>query len=279
MYKKIGIVACSNPEKASFKSKMIQLCAVLQNIGFCPVLSDYIYDNGNGFSGTGKERADSVMKFYRDPEIEAIFDISGGDMANEILPYLDFNVIAENNKPFCGYSDLTTIVNAIMTITGEESILYQVKNLIYDHGKEQAETLKSTFFNKTNELYDFEYSFVQKDKMEGNLIGGNIRCFLKLAGTQFMPNFRGKILLLESFGGGVPQMVTYLCQLKLLGAFEKINGILLGTFSKMEGENLQPDIISLVKSVVGENIPIAKTSYIGHGTNSKAAVIGRYYSL
>lgn len=28
--------------------------------------------------------------------------------------------------------------------------------------------------------------------MEGVMIGGNIRCFLKLAGTDFQPDFRGK---------------------------------------------------------------------------------------
>ena len=53
------------------------------------------------------------MNFYQDREIQMIFDISGGDIANEILPYLDFEVIAENPKPFWGYSDLTTIMNAI----------------------------------------------------------------------------------------------------------------------------------------------------------------------
>lgn len=53
------------------------------------------------------------MELYTDNRIKAIFDISGGDMCNELLDKLDYNIIKENNKPFFGYSDLTAIINAI----------------------------------------------------------------------------------------------------------------------------------------------------------------------
>lgn len=115
--------------------------------------------------------------------------------------------------------------------------------------------------------------------MEGVMIGGNIRCFLKLAGTDFQPDFRGKILLLEAMGGGVPQMVTFLSQLKMMHAFEQINGILLGTFSQMERDQLTPDMPQLVRQAAGPDLPIAKTPYIGHGTDAHAAVIGKFYQI
>lgn len=38
---------------------------------------------------------------------------------------------------FWGYSDLTTIINAIYTKTGKASVLYQIRNLIYDHKEQQ----------------------------------------------------------------------------------------------------------------------------------------------
>lgn len=283
---KIAITACSNPMKQAFKNDMDRLCMILKDMGLASVLSDYIYDDGTGFSGTGKERADALMSFYRDSDVFAICDISGGDMANEILPYLDLEVIGDNPKPFFGYSDLTTIVNAITTITGQESILYQIRNVLYDYGQEQIANLQKLFAEKDEALYDFAYSFVQGHAMEGVMIGGNIRCFLKLAGTKFMPDFHNKILLLEAYSGQIPQMITFLSQLKLMGVFEQISGILLGTFTKMEEAfarsdeaGQESDVVELVKMFAGEKLPIAKTQYIGHGTNSKAAVIGRYYRL
>ena len=117
MSHKIGITACSNPMHPSFSADLARLCQILRELGFDPVLSPCLYDNGSGFSGTGAERADALMNLYCDPEITDIFDVSGGDMANEVLPYLDFSIIAASGKRFWGYSDLTTIVNAVTTAT------------------------------------------------------------------------------------------------------------------------------------------------------------------
>lgn len=99
---KIGITACSNPMHPSFSADLARLCQILRELGFDPVLSPCLYDNGSGFSGTGAERADALMNLYCDPEITDIFDVSGGDMANEVLPYLDFSVIAASGRRFWG---------------------------------------------------------------------------------------------------------------------------------------------------------------------------------
>lgn len=69
-------------------------------------------------------------------------------------------------------------------------------------------------------------------------------------------------------------MVTYLNQLKQIDVFDRIDGILLGTFSKMEEESGSQMIIDLVRQYVGTDLPIAKTNEIGHGANSKGIVIG-----
>lgn len=263
----------------SFSVDLARLCQILRELGFDPVLSPCLFDNGSGFSGTGAERADALMNLCCDPEITDIFDVSGGDMANEVLPYLDFSVIAASGKRFWGYSDLTTIVNAVTTATGNESMLYQVRNLLYDHSAEQITLFQNAFSGQSPSLFDLPCTFLQGDHMEGVMIGGNIRCFLKLAGTDFQPDFRGKILLLEAMGGGVPQMVTFLSQLKMMHAFEQINGILLGTFSQMERDQLTPDMPQLVRQAAGPDLPIARTPYIGHGTDAHAAVIGKFYQI
>lgn len=266
---KVAIVACSNGLAENQKDKIQELCDTLMGIGLIPILSKHIFAQNSVFGGTAQERAESLMDFYKDEEIQAIFDVSGGDLANEVLPYLDFEEIAKSEKQFWGYSDLTTIINAIYTKTENESVLYQVRNLVYDRAYEQVAR-----FNK-EEMYNFSYEFVQGKEMSGLVVGGNIRCLLKLAGTEYWPDMNEKILLLEAMGGTVPQMVTYLNQLKQMGVFEQISGILLGTFSKMEAEECKPTIVELVKMYAGTEIPIAKTQEIGHGTDSKGIIIGK----
>ena len=289
---KVGIVCCSNGQLPSYKEDIESLEKALLDMGLIPVFSEFIYATDSVFSGTAKERAKALMDFYKDDEIQAIFDISGGDIANEILPYLDFDIIGNSGKQFWGYSDLTTILNAIYAKTGCSSVLYQVKNLVWDESKRQIADFKSIVLekeDKTQTSMDEEepnsglflpgYQFIQKESMEGIVVGGNIRCLLKLAGTPYWPDMNQKILLLESLGGEVPQMVTYLNQLKQIGVFEKINGILLGTFTTMEKNRCQPDMVALVKEYAGTQIPIAVTREIGHGKDSKAMVIGKYMSL
>ena len=127
----VGIVCCSNGQKQANQNKIEQLNEVLLSIGIRPVLSPFIYEKEDVAAGTAKERAGSLMDFYKDDKIKAIFDISGGDIANEILPYLDFDVIAGAGKVFWGYSDLTTVINAIYAKTQKASVLYQVRNMIY----------------------------------------------------------------------------------------------------------------------------------------------------
>ena len=272
---KIGIVCCSNGQKKSYKNKIRHLEETLISMGLQPVFSDYIYENEDVFSGCATERARALMDFYKDESIKGIFDISGGDVANGILPYLDYDVIAKSTKLFWGYSDLTTVINAIYTKTGRPSVLYQIRNLICDKKEQQLADFKKSVIENGEELFQLKYEFVQQTHMKGIVVGGNIRCFLKLAGTEYMPNLEGKILLLEGFRGGVAQMETYLCQLKQLGAFHKVAGIILGTFTEMERENYKPDMETLVKRIVPCDLPIAVTKNIGHGTDSKGIIIGQ----
>ena len=264
MKRKAAIVACSNAldERARDKIKKVQ--QVLAKLNTETICSDYLCVNEAGNSASGMERAGALMKFYNNPEISEIFDVSGGDIANETLPYLDFELIAKSQKRFWGYSDLTTIINAIYAKTGKESVLYQVRFL-----KEEC----------AKELYDIKYEFIQGNTMEGILVGGNIRCLLKLAGTEYWPDMRGKLLLLEARSGKVPQMITFLSQLKQLGVFDKVEGILLGTFTEMEREGCKPTVEELVKEFAGNKLPIAKTYDIGHGMDAKAIVIGKQYKF
>lgn len=218
---KIGIVCCSNGLKQEQEETIIKLTQILDQAGFQVELSPLLYGDENGRTGTARERAEALMKFYGDDSVEGIFDVSGGDMANEILPYLDFQTIAYSKKHFWGYSDLTTILNAIYARTGKSSVLYQVRNLTYDHGQSQIKDFLETTLTGSSALYKFPCEFIRGTHMEGIVVGGNIRCLLKLAGTPYWPDMREKILLLEAFGEKIPQMVTYLSQLRQMGVFKK----------------------------------------------------------
>lgn len=257
--RKAGIVCCSNGITSQVAGEIQQMLKSLTQIGMKLVFSPCLYAIDGARSGSAQQRADCLMQFYTDSDIDAIFDISGGDIANEIIPYLDYHVIMQNPKLFWGYSDLTVLLNAIYAMTGNSGVLYQMR-----------------FFQpeKRSSLFDFSYRFVQGTRMSGIVIGGNIRCFLKLAGTKYFPCLQDKILLLEARSGLQPQLIAYLSQLQQLGVFEQVNGILLGTFTQLEQSGQRDTVVQLVQQFVGTKIPIAKTNEIGHAADAKAIIIG-----
>lgn len=271
----VGIVCCSNGQSADEKAVLGRLSHTLERLGLRPIFSPYIYASNSVFSAPAKKRAQALMDFYLDKTISSIFDISGGDIANEILPYLDFTVLASHPKLFWGYSDLTTILNACYAKAGMPGVLYQVKNLVSAHADMQQEAFFKSIHKKTPSLFAFPYTFLQGTQMEGVVFGGNIRCLLKLAGTGCFPDPQDKLLFLEARSGHIAQMTTYFSQLKMMGVFDKIKGLLLGTFTQMERECIQLDMLSFVKNYAG-SLPVAKTQAVGHGADSRALFIGTY---
>ena len=287
--KKVALVSCSNGLPAQGESQIRLLIRCLEEMGVEPVQSPYLYAIDSVEAGTARQRAEILMEYYRDPEIIAICDVSGGDIANEILPYLDYCVIAASDKMFWGYSDLTTILNAIYGKTGKASVLYQVRNLVREEYGQDRQAFANAIGKKmvpcgdpqkgVSALFAFEYEWIQNapkrgEPLQGIVVGGNIRCLLKLAGTPYWPDMTDKILLLEARSGGVAQMTTYLSQLQQMGVFEQVRGVLLGTFTQMEREQAQPGIVELVCRFAGEKLPVARTAWIGHGADSRAIAIG-----
>lgn len=274
----IGLIALSNGPSLSMKHTFDELETVLNEMGLNVIWAPRLYRKENVFQATDLEKAKMLMDFYQNDEIQAIFDVSGGDLANGVLSYLDYDLIKRYKKPFFGYSDLSVIVNGLYAKTNHQTYLYQIRNLVGDDALEQQHWFKETLLHQKDTLFNLEVEWIQGEAMQGELIGGNIRCFLKLAGTPYLPSFENKILLLESYSGDVAKMATYLNQYKQMGVFEQINGLILGQFTEMEQKQYEPDIVSLVKNMA-PHLPIVKTSQIGHGSDSKCAIIGEELTM
>ncbi|MBQ1786022.1 MAG: LD-carboxypeptidase [Turicibacter sp.] len=276
----VGIIALSNGLSENQRQTIEQLEVVLTNLGLEVKYPTSLFRTNSVYHATDQERAQMLMDFYQDNHIQAIFDVSGGDLANGVLPYLDYDLIHSHSKLFFGYSDLSVVLNAIYAKTNQPTYLYQIRNLVGEKGLIQQQRFQETFLKGGNSLLELNPVWIQGNHMSGEVIGGNIRCFLKLAGTSYMPDFNEKILLLESYSGDVAKMATYLNQYKQLGVFDRINGIILGYFTEMQEKKYQPDIVSLVRQIVdNDKLPIVKTEYIGHGADSRCAIIGELLTL
>ena len=269
---KIALVVCSNGKNIEDKDRLEKLESILVEMGLVPVFTKYIYKDKFGRGAKTQVRGEELMSFYKNKEIKAIFDISGGDIANEVLEYLDYDVIKRNYKPFFGYSDLTTVLNALRSQTNEVNYLYQILNII--ESEEIKTSFENTFMKNEQALFDVKWRFLQGSSVEGEVIGGNIRCFLKLAGTRYFPEVKNKVLFIEGLGTSMEGLVTHLSQLKQIGVFDKISGLLIGTFTKIEKEISVEELFKLVQEYSPSSLAVAKTQEVGHAKNSKILKVG-----
>ena len=274
---KIALVVCSNGKNIEDKDRLGKLESILVEMGLVPIFTKYIYKDKFGCGAEAQVRAEELMSFYKNKEIKAIFDISGGDIANEVLDYLDYDAIKRNYKPFFGYSDLTTVLNALISKTNEINYLYQILNIL--ESDKIRENFEDTFLKNNQTLFDVNWKFFQGNSIEGRVVGGNIRCFLKLAGTKYFPEAENKVLFIEGLGTSIEGLVTHLAQLKQIGVFDKISGLLIGTFTKIEKEISEEELFELVKDYIPEHLPVVKTSEVGHAKDSKVLKIGEMMNI
>ena len=269
--RKIALTACSNGLAEKGREQIDELTAYLHTLGVETVCSPCLYrDPHLGCSmrsAPGKARAEAINAFFADPSITEIYDVSGGEIANEVLPYLDFGLIRRNPKPFYGYSDLTSVVNAL-AIAGAPAGLFQILTTIWDRTGEQKKWFR-TYAGGT----DLRFRFLRGSFLRGVTVGGNLRCFLKLAGTPYFPSLSGKILVLEAMGGRMAQMITYLTQLSMQEGFRELSGLLLGTFTELTEAGELSELIAELLAMFPD-IPIGQTEDLGHGKTCRPLMIG-----
>jgi muramoyltetrapeptide carboxypeptidase len=65
-------------------------------------------------------------------------------------------------------------------------------------------------------------------KARGELVGGNLSVLVALAGSSYLPDFRGKILFLEDVSEAPYRIDRMFSTLKLMGVLDQVAGVIFG---------------------------------------------------
>lgn len=267
---KIALVALSNLNNFYEYESLKKLIKILESYNLEVIVGESV----ENIDLSNKTKANEVNRFFSD-NVKAIFDISGGDRSNSILRYLDFSLIKKSSTLFFGLSDLTVILNSIYKKTGKVTGHFMLKNVF-----SQREEFYKEFFLGGNYLSTFDYKFLKGNRLNGLVVGGNIRCLLKLAGTEYMPCFDKKVLLLESLGGDKDQITSMLNHLYYLGVFDRVEGLILGKFTTLYKKLGVEGVERFFNEYFEEfNLPIVITDKLGHGRDKKLIYIGKEIDL
>lgn len=271
----------------------------LEEIGYYLIETEHVRTTEKGRSASAEIRAKEFMDLVKNEDVKYIISACGGDYLMEILPYLDFDVIAENPKWIQGYSDNTGLVFPITTIADFPTVY---AGNIGDYGmadwhkavRNNIEILEGQLF--TQRKFDFyETEFTQKitglegyqlkEKVEyklireeagvdfsGRLLGGCLDVLINLCGTKFdkVENFvrkyanDGIIWYMESFALSSARIEMALWQLKEAGWFYGVKGFLFGRpcfFREEYGVGFEEAVKNALSSL---NVPIITGCDIGH---------------
>ena len=269
----IALTACSNALKPEETGRLERIMEFLKGFDLHVKLSRYIFTRQGPFAAPAREKGEELNLFFQDESVQAIFDISGGDVANLIIPYLNYPEISRNIKPFYGFSDVSVLLNVLADRSGVPAVHYFV-------GHRNEETFRDSVLNGRDNFFPAPVYFLKGYEISGAVFGGNLRCFCKLAGTPYIPDMEGRILFLESLGGDAGRTASYLAQIRQTGILDKIRGLLIGTFTLMDQGEEEPSVEELIMGLCREyEFPIARTGLAGHNSNAAALPFGRPLTL
>lgn len=273
----IGVTAPSDPIVGKNIDELNNAKKIIENLGFKVKYSKNIFSNTFGYSSSAKEKAEDINEMFKNKEIKMIWFAKGGENSNSIFEYLDYELIKENPKIICGYSDITSITNIINQKTGLVTFSgTNFKTIATDETNYSLEQALNRFVNKSTKIRNEneKYKIIQPGQAEGKLIGGNLSLLRGLVAGKYNVNFENKILFLEELGyeTGPTLVSNYLYFMKQNGVFEKINGIWLGNYEHESGISLEKIVEDVLDG--NYNIPIIKSDNFGHIEKKTVIPIG-----
>jgi muramoyltetrapeptide carboxypeptidase LdcA involved in peptidoglycan recycling len=271
----------------------------LKSIGLNVEFSPHADETNEFGSSSMKSRIEDIEWAFSDKKINGLMAVIGGFNSNELLDYIDFDLIKKNPKILCGYSDITALQDSIFAKTGvvtyssptfssfamkkgnEYTIEYFKKCLM---SGEPYEILPSKEWSDDQWYRDQENrkflrnegpKTINEGSAKGTIIGGNLCTFNLLQGTKYMPDLKDSILFIEDdYSSNTVTFIRDFQSLMHQPGFDGVKGIVIGRF-QIESEFPE----NLIRKMITDrpelnNMPIIFNADFGHTSPMASFPIG-----
>jgi muramoyltetrapeptide carboxypeptidase len=275
-------IAMVAPAGAIFRTHYISAFRkTLQGMGFKVHEGASLKARHGYLAGTDEFRAKELNDLFKNPEIHGIIAMRGGWGCARMLDLIDYDAIAANPKVLMGFSDITSLLIAIYTKTGLITFHGPVGYSSWNHYsssyvKDILIAGKSDVLLK-NPSSGSSFQTISSGKATGKLIGGNLTVVAGIGGSQYLPDWKNKILFLEETREEVYRIDRMLTQLKLAGVLDQISGFVFGACNHCEPE-VAEESLGLMEMLEGHlkplNIPVLFGAAFGHVTDKYTLPVG-----
>lgn len=273
----IGVVAPSNPIIGDNIEELETAKRIVEKSGFKVKFSKHIYANTNSYSSTPQQKAEDINEMFQDKEIKMIWCAKGGNNANTVFEYLDYESIQQNPKILCGYSDITSITNIITAKTGLVTFYgTNFKTIATDKTDYSYQEALKRFVKEDLTLgrKNETYQVLQEGQAEGILMGGNLNLLHSLVSGKYQLDFNQKILFIEDLGlESNPAMIShFIAHMKQNEIFNQIKGIWIGNYEHESQIKLE----QILFDMIGKEppFPVIQSNNFGHIETKTVIPIG-----
>lgn len=253
-----------------------------REFGFEITFGAHVEETGPQGTGPVSGRVADLHEAFADPDVAGVLAARGGHHSHHLLPLLDYDLIAANPKPFCGFSDITALQSALLARTG--LVTYSGPMFTSFGRAEQVEPTIESFRQClfTDEPIGWQpakvwsdaggdraphpgegWFLLQPGTATGRLTGGNLVTLGLLRGTPYWPDLDGSVLVVEaSDSSDAAEFDQNLTALLQTGA--ALRGLLIGRFQP--GSAMSPELLAHLVATKPQlnGVPVLANLDVGH---------------
>lgn len=282
--------------------------STLENMGFVVTFGKSIRNCFDALYDTAsvEDRVNDLMDAFKDKNVKGILTVIGGFNVNQIIDSLDYDVIRNNPKVICGYSDITAL---LVSITAKAGLVTYYGPHFSTFGIKKGNEYTIEHFNKmlinneivsvvpsnkwSNDMWFLDQEnreFIENDgmavinpgKASGTILGGNLCTLNLLQGTEFFSKCDDVILFIEDDGMAddnfLKEFDRNLISLIQAVGRNRVKGIVVGRAEL--NCNMTVDKWKLLFSNKGlDNIPIVVNADFGHTNPMLTLPLGGYAEM
>jgi muramoyltetrapeptide carboxypeptidase len=216
-------------------------------------LAPGIFERDAYLAGDEKGRAADLMSLFTDDEVDVIQCFQGGYGSAQTIPFLDFDVIRDNPKPFVGYSDITALHVALGRCAGLVTFYGPVLVSMDAHersdkGKRFLRESLVKALTSTEALGpvpanpdDPYLRALRGGRAEGELAGGCLWLVGQTIGTPWQADLAGKIFFFEDVDLPPWYMDGLLTQMRQAHMLDDVVGVVVGEMKNSDWSEKRPE--------------------------------------
>lgn len=274
------LVALFNPSGFADDALIQRATANLEKQGFRVMHAAHLRASRGNTAGTIGQRLTDLHALFANREVRALWAARGGSGTAQLLPYIDYGLIARNPKVVIGYSDITALLLALYARSGLVGFhgpvassgftpftVSQLEATLVEGRVNHVMVTAEEHLRRAQDEPHFVQRVLTGGQAEGTILGGNLSVFASLAGTPYLPRARDSLLFLEEISEAPYRIDRMLTQLEQSASLTGVRGAMLGVFVKCEPSANEESLVlsqALNDHFAARQIPCAYGLSFGH---------------